>query len=270
MPDDADLAWLGLQRHDDGRWSFELTSGLTRHDGKLFGGTGIAVMVATMEAATARAALWTTVQFAGSADLGARIDCSVEVLATGKRTSQVRMTATAGDRVVVAAIGATGAARTGPIEAQIPTMPAMPAPEDCTAWGFRSHTHDGEDRPPSWIDLTEMRHAGEGGAIWARMRSGLHTRAAIAFLADMVPSSVARAAGKMGGGTSLDNSMRFGRLVETDWILLDMDPLFATGGYLHGAARVWAQDGTLLGVASQTSSAIVWEGEMPPWLEANR
>ena len=102
------------------------------------------------------------------------------------------------------------------------------------------------------------------------MRSGLHTRATIAFLADMVPSSVARAAGKMGGGTSLDNSLRFGRLVDTEWILLDMDPWFATGGYLHGAARVWAEDGTLLGVASQTSSAIVWEGEIPPWLEANR
>ena len=86
----------------------------------------------------------------------------------------------------------------------------------------------------------------------------------------MVPSSVARAAGKMGGGTSLDNSLRFGRLVDTEWILLDMDPWFGTGGYLHGAARVWAEDGTLLGVASQTSSAIVWDGEIPPWLEANR
>jgi acyl-CoA thioesterase len=268
MPDDADLAWLGLERHDDGRWSFELTSGLTRHDGKLFGGTGIAVMVATMEAATGRAALWTTVQFAGSADLGARVDCRVEVLATGKRTSQVRMTATAGDRVVLAAIGATGAAGTGPIEAQMPTMPAMPAPQESAAW-VRWHGND-DERPPSWTDLVEMRHAGEGGAIWTRMRSGVHTRAAIAFLADMVPSSVARAAGKMGGGTSLDNSLRFGRLVDTDWILLDMDPWFATGGYLHGAARAWAQDGTLLGVASQTSSAIVWEGEIPPWLEANR
>ena len=74
----------------------------------------------------------------------------------------------------------------------------------------------------------------------------------------------------MGGGTSLDNSLRFNRFVESDWILLDMDPWFGSGGYLAGTARVWADDGTLLGVASQTSSAIVWEGEIPPWLEANR
>ena len=269
MPDDSDLAWLGLERHGHGRWSFELTSALTRHDGKLFGGTGIAVTVATMEAETGRDALWTTVQYASSADLGARVDCYIEVLASGKRTSQLRMTATVDDRIVLAAVGATGAARSGPIEAQIPTMPAMPPPDECTAWGFMRHTH-GADRPPSWMQLAEMRHVPEGSGIWARMRSGLHTHATIAFLADMIPSSVARAAGKMGGGTSLDNSLRFGRLVDTDWILLDMDPWFATSGYLHGAARVWAEDGTLLGVASQTSSAIVWEGEVPPWLEANR
>jgi acyl-CoA thioesterase len=267
MPGGSDLEWLGLERNGGGRWSFELTTALTRHDGKLFGGTGIAVMVATMEAETERDALWTTVQYAGSADLGSRVDCHVEVLANGKRTSQVRMTATAGDRVVLAAVGATGVARTGPIEAQIPAMPPMPPPEECTAWGFGPPGHE---RAPSWLQLAEMRHVAEGAAIWACMRSGLHTRATIAFLADMVPSSVARAAGKMGGGTSLDNSLRYARLVDTEWIMLDMDPWFATSGYLHGAARVWAQDGTLLGVASQTSSAIVWEGEMPPWLEANR
>jgi acyl-CoA thioesterase len=103
-------------------------------------------------------------------------------------------------------------------------------------------------------------------AVWGRMREQPHTRATISFLADMVPTSVVRAAGFMGAGTSLDNSMRFGRFTETEWILLDFDPWFAAGGYLHGGARVWAQDGTLLGFASQTASEIVWTGETPPWL----
>jgi acyl-CoA thioesterase len=269
MSDGSDLAWLGLERHDQGRWSFELTSPLSRMDGKLYGGTGIAVMVATMEAETAREALWTTVQYAGSADIGERIDCHVEELAKGKRTSQVRMTATVGDRIVLAAVGATGATRTGPVEAQIPAMPDVPAPDACEPWGAMRHWHDPE-RPTGWLQIAEMRHVTDGGAIWARMHSGVQTRATVSFLADMVPSSVVRAAGKMGGGTSLDNSMRFGRLVETEWILLDMDPWLGTGGYVHGAARVWAEDGTLLGVASQTASAMVWEGEVPPWLELDR
>lgn len=266
--DSADLDWLGLERRDGGRWSFELTNDLTRHDGKLFGGTGIAVMVATMEAETERDALWTTVQYAGSADLGERVDCTVDVLATGRRTSQVRMTATVGDRIVLAALGATGEPRTGPIEAQMPSMPDAPAPDDCSAWAFGMPTHDAK-RPRSWFELVDMRHSTDPAApaLWMRMRSGIHTRATIAFLADMVPSSVARAAGRTGGGTSLDNSLRFSRFRASEWILLDMDPWFGTGGYLHGAARVWAEDGTLLGVASQTATAIVWDGEIPPWID---
>jgi hypothetical protein len=46
-----------------------------------------------------------------------------------------------------------------------------------------------------------------------------------------------------------------------------MHPWLGSGGYLHGAARVWSEDGTLLGVASQSASAMVWEGDVPPWLE---
>jgi acyl-CoA thioesterase II len=266
MTDGSDLAWLGLEHHGDGRWSFELTPPLARMDGKLFGGTGIAAAVATIEAETARDALWTTVQYAGTADVGERIDCRVEVLANGRRTSQARFTATVGDRTVLAALGATGAHREGLVEAQIGTMPDVAGPDDADRWGHRWH---GADEPTmGWLLIAEMRQVDVGEdqfAIWARMREQPQSRATIAFLADMVPSSVARAAGHMGGGTSLDNAIRFGRFAATDWVLLDFDPWFATGGYLHGGARVWAEDGTLLGFASQTASEIVWTGETPPW-----
>jgi hypothetical protein len=164
-------------------------------------------------------------------------------------------------------------AREGPVEAAMPTMPSdVPPPAECEPWGSGGrHWHD-PDNPTGWFQIAEMRHVvpgpdGFGGGIWARMRSEGITRATAAFLADMVPSSVVRAAGRMGGGTSLDNSMRFGPMVETEWILLDMDPWLGSGGYLHGAARVWSEDGTLLGVASQSASAMVWEGDVPPWLE---
>ena len=268
MTDGSDLAWLGLERQGDGRWSFELTPPLSRMDGKLYGGTGIAVAVATMEAETARDTLWATVQFAGSADIGERVDCHVEVLATGRRTSQVRLTATVGDRIVLAGLGATGAHREGPVEGQIGAMPDVPGPDEAEPWGSR--WRDVEMPETGWLLIAEMRSVEVGDdqfAIWARMQDQPHTRATISFLADMVPSSVARATGHMGGGTSLDNAMRFGRFVETEWILLDFEPWFATGGYLHGGARVWSQDGTFLGYASQTASAIVWTGDSPPWLE---
>jgi acyl-CoA thioesterase len=74
----------------------------------------------------------------------------------------------------------------------------------------------------------------------------------------MVPSAVINAAGRQGGGTSLDNAMRFGPLPDTDWILVDFDPYLASGGYAHGAARLWSSDGVLLGVASQTASVFLF------------
>ena len=272
--DGFDLAWLGLERTGDARWSFELTSPMTRPDAKLYGGTGAAVAIAVMEAETARNALWTTVQFVGSADLGERIDCDVDVLAMGRRTAQVRMTASVGDRIVLMAIGATGLSRDGAIEAHMPTMPAVPSPEECADWGSARRggpagAGAGASPQPAhprggWLELSEMRQATESGSMWARFRAGGQTRATIGFLADMVPTSVVRAVGMMGGGTSLDNSMRFGRLVDTEWILLDMDPWLASGGYLHGGARIWAEDGTLLGVASQTASAMSFPGGAHP------
>lgn len=270
MTDGSDLAWLGLEGQGDGRWSLELTPPLRRMDGRLYGGTGIAVAVATMEAETARDALWTTVQFVGSADPGERIDCHVEVLAGGRRTSQLRLTATVGDRPVLVALGATGVHRESPAEIQVGVMPNVPGPDESEPWG---HRWRGAEVPQvGWLLIADMREVeldDNRFAVWGRMRDQPHSRATISFLADMVPTSVVRAAGFMGAGTSLDNSMRFGTFTGTEWILLDFDPWFAAGGYLHGGARVWAQDGTLLGFASQTASEIVWSGETPPWLDGD-
>ena len=268
MTDGYDLAWLGLERGSEGHWSFELTPPLSRMDGKLYGGTGIAVTVAALEAETAGDTLWATTQFVGSAEIGERIDCHVEVLAKGRRTSQVRLTATVDDRLVFAAIGATGAHREGPVEMQVGAMPDVPGPDEAQSWG---HAWRGGEIPRiGWLLLAEVKEVAlENGrfASWARMRDQTQSRATLSFLADLVPSAVVRAAGFMGAGTSLDNSMRFGHFVDTEWVLVDFDPWFATGGYLHGGARLWAEDGTLLAYASQTASAMVWDGETPPWLQ---
>lgn len=107
--------------------------------------------------------------------------------------------------------------------------------------------------------MREVARPGRHMALWARMREMPQTRPTLGFLADMVPAGVMRALGKVGAGTSLDNAMRFGATPGTEWILLDLDPHLASGGYLHGAARVWSSDGTLLAVASQTAKLIVWD-----------
>ncbi len=253
--------WLGLEPTDDGRWSFELTRGLCRFDNKLYGGTGIAVATALIEAATDRPALWATVQFVASADIGERIECAVEVLAQGRRTSQMRLTASVGDRLVFAALGATGIPRTGGLDAQIRTMPEVAPPEDSPPWLPRV-PFDLIEGERGWLDLIDVREVPSEGpamALWGRMRDARHSHSSLGFVADMVPSAVVRAAGRAGGGMSLDNAIRFGPAPDTDWVLIDLDPYFAAGGYLHGAARLWSQDGTQLAVASQSAVGIVFD-----------
>ncbi|HEX7442551.1 MAG TPA: thioesterase family protein [Acidimicrobiales bacterium] len=256
-PDD----WLGLGQTAPGRWTFELTSPLARFDGKLYGGTGLAVVTAAMEAETGRGTLWSTVQFAASADVGEQIDCHVEVLANGRRTSQVRVTATVGDRLVLAGLGATGEPRTGGLEVQVGAMPEVAAPEESPRWAPKVPftITEGNQGWLGLVDVREIRGLGPGMALWARMRGEPQTRSSMGFLADIVPSAVVRAAGRAGGGTSLDNSIRFGPAPDTDWVLVDLDPYFASGGYVHGAARLWGPDGTLLAVASQTAVAVLFD-----------
>ena len=214
-----------------------------------------------MEAETGRDALWATVQFVGSADVGERLDCTLEVLASGRRTSQLRMTATVGERIVLAAVGATGDARRGPLTVQFGSMPDVPSPDDTPEW----HPNMSIPIPrqvESWLSITELRGVampGQDRAMWARMRDLPQTRATLGFLADMVPSRVVSAAGRTGAGTSLDNAMRYGPRPETEWILVDFDPYLASGGYAHGGARLWSEDGTLVGIASQTATLLLFD-----------
>ena len=253
--------WLGLERRGPGRWSFELTGGLCRFDGKLYGGTGLAVATSAMARETGRPTLWVDVQFVASADQGAHVECEVEELARGGRTSQVRLTGRVDDVVVFTALGATGDPREGGLDLQVASMPEVAPPEDCTPWLPRVPFPLEEGRR-GWFDLIEIREVpeiGSGMALWARMHDHPLSPATLGFVADMVPSAVVRAAGRAGAGTSLDNSIRLGPAPDGDWTLVELVPHFASGGYLHGSARLWSRDGVHLGLASQTAVGLLFD-----------
>lgn len=258
MSDGSDLDWLGLQRTGPGEWAFDVTPGLSRMDGKFYGGTGIAVAAAVMEAETGRAALWTSVQFVASALTGERLQARVEIPASGRRTSQVQVTGRSGDRLVFTAIGATGAAQSSPLTASFGTMPAVAPPEECERWLPRMFM-DGNEESIGWLSISDVRTDTATGCMWLRMNERPLSRPAMCFLADVIPNGVMRAAGRTGAGTSLDNTVRFGPEPEGDWMLVEVDPHMVCGGYVHGSARLWSRTGTLLGVASQTAGVVLFD-----------
>ena len=52
--------------------------------------------------------------------------------------------------------------------------------------------------------------------------------------------------------TSLDNTIRFGRLEPTAWVLCDNRMEYAGNGFGHGTVHLWSEAGTLLATASQS------------------
>lgn len=260
------------------RFTFEVTEHLCRLDGRLYGGAAIGASMAAASELTGRPALWMTTQFVSSVDQGATVTVDVEVLAAGRRTAQVRVTGHAGDgSVVFASLGATGDHKATGLSGTFDACPGVSPPEESTPLGnpfSRMAAAAGIDLPhvpePAGFAVAvesrqpEITHHPDPGAgrecLWLRRRdSGPLTPAVVAYLADLIPSSVARAAGKLGGGTSRDNTIRVGNWTASDWVLLDMRPHFAVGGYGSGTALVWSDTGELLATASQTASMILFD-----------
>jgi acyl-CoA thioesterase II len=273
---DGDAAFLGLSGDPgQGRFRFVVEDRLSRMDGRLYGGTAIAVSIAAAQQVTGRPALWMTTQFVSTAEHGAAIDVAVEVLAPAKRTNQVRVTGSdAGGSIVFASLGATGHHRPDGLSGTFERPPTVTPPADSEAWSspFAGMAEAAGVEVPvprfpsgtGFNAVVEIRRAGivshpDPGpgriCLWVRRRDREPVTAALAaFLADMVPLSVAHACGVVAGGTSLDNSIRVGTFVETEWVLLDLRPHLAAGDYGHGTAHIWSEDGSLLATASQTAS----------------
>jgi acyl-CoA thioesterase len=76
---------------------------------------------------------------------------------------------------------------------------------------------------------------------------------------DFVPLGVGQALGVLGGGNSLDNTLRIVQLVPTKWVLVDIMIHAVERGFGHGSLKMYAEDGSLLAVASQTCIARLWK-----------
>jgi acyl-CoA thioesterase len=235
---------------------FELGQGHARFDGAMYGGTGIAAAIIAMEAATERPALWATVQFVSSPESGSVIECAIDTLARGKRIAQVQVTGRVNGEVAFVALGSTAVRRDDGLTGQFFAMPDVPPPDDVSTrhpFAFARPTGHAN----SYTSRLELRaiDSDRDVLLWARLLDEpALTPAGLAFVADMVPIAITRAAGKLGAGFSLDNAMRFGPDVDTEWVLLELIGDLATGGYGHGSLRAWTPDGTLVATGGQTAN----------------
>ncbi len=264
--------FLGLQPTADPLlWRLPITPGVSTPGQFLFGGCGLAAGVAAMEQASDRPAIWASAQYLSYAPTGSVVDFAVNLAVVGHQTTQARAIGRVDGKEILAVNAALGR-RPLDIRGTWARKPEVPSHEDSTQ----------RKTPPEFsgtvLERVELRLAlgrqfealdgtpGDGRcAFWARLPGQLEPSSAwLSVLGDYVPSGVAQALGRPSIGNSLDNTIRVVQLVPSEWILCDIQIQAIANGFGHGQANLWAEDGTLLGVASQSVIVRVGRPPVPP------
>jgi acyl-CoA thioesterase II len=256
------LRFFGLARNEDSEaWQLPVAPELCSGRGTLFGGCGLGAAIEAVERTTGRPLVWASAQYLSYARPPSIVEIDITEVVRGHRSSQARAVASVDGEEIFTVNAALGS-RDFPLSGSWAIRPDVPPP----------HASPPREMLPrhrgTIMDRLEMRLAagrsihdlpgppGDGrAALWVHLPSLEMSAAALAIVGDFVPFGVGQALGERAGGNSLDNTLRVVTRQPTEWILADVRVHAIAGGFGHGLVHLWAEDGTLLGTASQ--SAIV-------------
>jgi acyl-CoA thioesterase len=269
--------WLGLQpTHNPMRWILPVTPGISAGGQFLFGGCGLGAAIAALEGSSGRPVVWAAAQYLSYAPPPSIVDIDVTIAVAGKQITQARAVGHVGDREILTVNAALGH-RELDAAGTWATMPDVPRPDECdrrlSRFPERESIMDRIDvrlaNARGWDEIDGNPSPDGRSALWARLPDVLDMSAAtLGILGDYVPFGIGQALGRLGGGNSLDNTLRMGTLVPTEWVLLDIRVHAVVNGFGHGVVHLWAEDGTLLAMASQSTIVRFWQEE--PTLPADK
>jgi acyl-CoA thioesterase II len=260
--------FLGLEStHNQYRWVLPVTPGICTPGGFLFGGCGLGAAIAALEGTTGRPLVWATAQYLSFARPPEYLDLDVTVAVAGHQITQARAVGHVADREILTVNAALGR-RDRKEEGTWAVMPDAPAPAQCEPRELRFTTAG--DTLPDRLDvrmalgrtiaeLPAPPSSDGRSALWAKLPEVLDmSSASLGILGDYVPFGIGQALGLRAGGTSLDNTLRVGRMVPTDWVLLDIRVHQVVHSFGYGDVHLWSEDGVLLASASQSTVVRMW------------
>ena len=225
----------------------------------LFGGSGLAGCIAALRTADPRPVIWTTVQYVAYARPGEMLAFDVIEVARGRQTVQLQVTGRVGDRVVVMAQGALGERPGQPFRQLTSAQPKRP-PEACPRAPHRGSGSRGvhanfefrliRGRYPTLDEPFDG--PGDGRlSLWVRPRRNLTLDAPlIGIVADYVSEALSDANGRYVHASSIDNTVRFGVIEPSEWLLCEIAIDALNSGVGHGQMRIYSQAGLLMALAS--------------------
>ena len=259
-------SFLGLQAtHNPYRWYLPVERKLCTGGNFLYGGAGLGAAISALEGSTGRKLIWSTAQYLSYARPGEVMDIDVIVPVTGNAITQARVVAHVGEREILVVNAALGD-RDFPYSGQWETAPEAPRPEDCREYEHRYTTEESihdfmEERMVKVRTHGQLDGTQNDGhtVMWTRLPQVIDgvDAATLGVLGDFVPRGVGQSLGILGGGNSLDNTLRVGNLVPTEWVLVDIKMHGVGRGFGHGLVHMYAEDGTLMATASQSCIARV-------------
>ena len=224
----------------------------------LFGGVGSALCIETLRQTLGREVCAFALQFVEPTRSGEDLRLEV-VRANGRAFQQAAIEGRVGDRLVLAGLASLGSIPHG-LALDSPPMPQTPPPLDCPLALGHAHAHE-DAHSRMEIRLARGRYgvfskappSGDRHVLfWMRPANGPLHVTHLAMAADFLPSTASDAFATRAGGSSLDNSFRLIDLAPTDWALCHLAIRGAHDGVAHGSVEIWAQDGRLMALGSQS------------------
>lgn len=257
---------------DPNRWKLPVHPRSCNLSGVLFGGAALGAGIEALQTVTQRPVAWATAQYLTFAPKGSVLDLEVVTPVQGKQVTQARVIGRLGDVEVFTVFGAFGHRDDVPGEGRFTDRPLVRRPADSPERTFRQaidnsineHLEMRVAKGLLWEELDGTPSRDGRCALWARMPGvSVMSAAGLAILGDWVPFGVGQALGQRASGNSLDNTLRVVTFVDTEWVLLDIRIHAVHNGFAHGVVHLWAEDGTLLAIASQTVMVRYWDKSFP-------